>query len=187
MSITNKRTALEVLLIKVDVMIEDSPNIPDEIKSIVKAICKAYVRLTNGLIGLEHIRNICEAKFVAVDVNDESFTGSNKILGSTKTDYDENCKVSHIMYYVNDPEYMKLITILTHELGHVMTEPAPCEILKNGIYPVIKRTSAVYINCRHEEDGSLSSTSGYGFRTSDGFLEHMGSIIFEDEDFIGLF
>jgi len=165
-------------------MIEDSPNIPDEIKSIVKAICKAYVRLTNGLIGLEHIRNICEAKFIAVDVNDESFTGSNKILGTTITDYDENCKVSHIMYYVNDPEYMKLIMILTHELGHVMTEPAPCGILKNGIYPVIKKTNAVYINCRHEEDGSLSSTGGYGFRTSDGFLEHMGSIIFEDEDFI---
>ena len=165
-------------------MIDDSPNIPDEIKAIVKAICKAYVILTNGLIGLNHIKNVCNAKYVVDDANDEESSTYDNVLNMPETTYDKKCNISHVIHYVNDPEYMKLLTILTYELGHVITESNPCEILDNGNYPIIKKTNAVYLNCTYDENGALTTTDECGFRTSDGFIEHMGFMIFEDETFI---
>lgn len=175
---------MEVLLIKAGVMIDDSSNVPEVLKPIVKIICKAYIRLTNGLIGLDNVSNVCNAKFVAINPEDEEFSGSNKIFGMTETDYDKDCNISHVMSYVNDSDNARLITILTHELGHVLTESMPCERLENGIYPVIKKTNALYLNCFYNENGQLVSKTSMGFRTSDGFLEHMGTLIFENDLFL---
>ena len=90
-------------------MILSSPNIPEEIKQIVLAICKGYVRATNGLIGLENVQSVCNTKFKSIQEDDLEFAGATKIMGQTSTAYDESGKVSHIMYYQNASDYIKLI------------------------------------------------------------------------------
>ena len=121
------------VLKEVDELIENSNNVSLELKPIVKAICKGYIRESNGKIPISGIINVCNTVFNKVDSSDTEFTGENKIFATTTTDYDEKCNVIHRVDYINDSNYKKLITILTHELGHVITEPAPCFINQNNI------------------------------------------------------
>lgn len=173
---------MDELLNKVSELIDKSDNIPDEIRSIVKAIARGYIRESNGKIPIEGIVNVCNTLFIKVNENDKSFSGEERILGNTQTNYDKDCNVIHKMSYVNDPNYIKLITILTHELGHVITESKPCKIDDNELYPLAKRTTTFYQKCRYE-DGELFADRWYGFRMADGFLESICTKIFESSEF----
>lgn len=170
------------LLNKISELIDKSDNIPEDIKSIVKAICRGYIRESNGKIPIEGIINVCNTTFIKIDENDKSFSGEERILGDTQTDYDNDCNVIHKMRYVNDSNYIKLISILTHELGHVITESKPCKIDNNGVYPWAKRTTTFYQNCYYK-DGELCADRWYGFRMADGFLESICTKIFESFEF----
>lgn len=173
---------MEEVLNKVSELINKSNNIPDEIRPIVKAICRGYIRESKGKIPIEGIMNVCNTIFVKIDENDESFSGEEKILGSTETSYDKECNVTHKMSYINDSNYIKLIAILTHELGHVITESKPCQITANGLYPLAKRTTTIYQNGQYQ-DGKFGATKWYGFRMADGFLESISTKIFASPEF----
>lgn len=173
---------MQEILDKVSELIDKSNNIPEEIRSIVKAICRGYIRESNGKIPIEGIINVCNTTFNKIDENDKSFSGEERILGDTHTDYDNNCNVIHKMSYVNDSNYIKLISILTHELGHVITESKPCKIDGNGIYPWAKRTTTFYQNCEYQ-DNELHAKRWFGFRMADGFLESICTKIFESPEF----
>ncbi len=173
---------MEEILEKVDELIEKSNNIPKEIKPIVKAICKGYMRESNGRIPIEGIMNVCNTVFHQIDLEDNSFLGENRILGETITNYDDDCNISHVINYVKDPNIIKLISILTHELGHVITEPKPNIMNPDGTYPLVKRTTTVYSSCKYI-DGDLRCANQYGYRMADGFLESMSTKIFHSDDF----
>lgn len=173
---------MEELLEKVSELVEKSNNIPSDIKPIVKAICRGYIRESKGKIPIEGIINVCNTTFKAIDENDTEFSREKRVLGDTETDYDENCNVIHKMSYVNDSNYIKLITILTHELGHVITESKPCQITDEGIYPFAKRTTTFYFNSKYQND-NLVTQSFYGYRMADGFLESICTKIFESKEF----
>lgn len=113
---------MDSVLDKVSELIEKSKNIPENIKLIVKAVCRGYIRESNGKIPIEGIINVCDTMFIAIAEDDKEFSGENLILGHTDTDYDDECNVIHNMSYVNASNYAKLIAILTHELGHVITD-----------------------------------------------------------------
>ena len=169
------------VLKEVDELIENSNNVPLELKPIVKAICKGYIRESNGKIPISGIINVCNTVFNKVDSSDTEFTGENKIFATTTTDYDEKCNVIHRVDYINDSNYKKLITILTHELGHVITEPAPCFINQNNVYPIAKRTTTYYFNCYYDNNVLMAYT--YGKRMADGFLESICWKIFASNEF----
>ena len=173
---------MDEILNKVSELIEKSNNIPVEIKPIVKAICRGYIRESNCKISVDGIINVCNTVFEKVDEDDYSFTGEERIFGYTNTDYDDNCNIIHKMQYINDPNYIKLITILTHELGHVITEPRPCEISADGLYPIIKRTTTFYLKCKYQ-DNKLYAYNVFGHRMSDGFLESICTKIFASNEF----
>ena len=173
---------MEEVLSKVSKLIDKANNIPDEIKPIVNAICRGYIRESKGKILIEGIMNVCNTVFIKIDENDVSFSGEERILGSTETNYDKECNVIHKMSYINNSNRIKLITILTHELGHVITEFKPCEIDEKGIYPLAKRTTTFYQNCQYQE-GELRATRWYGFRMADGFLESISTKIFASPEF----
>ena len=172
---------MEGLLNKTNTLIDESTNIPKEIKSIVKCICRGYIRESQGKIPIDGIINVCNTTFIKIDELDTTFSGEENILGSTETDYDNNCHVIHKMSYINNSNYIKLITILTHELGHVITESKPCSI-KNDVYPLVKRTTTFYQNCIYE-NGNLMASNCYGFRMADGFLESISYKIFSSPEF----
>lgn len=173
---------MQEVLNKVSELIDKSNNIPGEIRNIVKAICRGYIRESKGKIPVEGIINVCNTIFLKIDENDKSFSREERILGETQTDYDNNCNVIHKMSYINDFNYIKLISILTHELGHVITESKPCKIDNNGIYLWVKKTTTFYQDLEYR-DGELGADSGYGFRMSDGFLESICTKIFESIEF----
>lgn len=168
-------------MLEIDELIDKS-KVPDELKDIVKAICKGYIRESKGLISIEGIKNVCNADYERIDENIDDFMGENNSFARTTTDYD-NCNVIHKVSYINEKNYIKLISILTHELGHVMTEPKPCKVLDNGHYPLIKKTNAIFLDCRYELDGILLTQDYFGFRLSDGFLESICTKIFESNEF----
>ena len=172
---------MEEQLKYVDELINNSRKIPNDIKNIVKAICKGYIRESNGQIPIEGIINVCNTTFEKIDENNESFRKEDKRFAETETNYDENCNVIHKINYLNDSNYIKLISILTHELGHVITESKPCEII-DGIYPYAKRTTTIYINCFYKEN-QLLTQGYYGYRMADGFLESISTKIFESKYF----
>ena len=173
---------MEAVLNKVSELIDKASNIPNEMKPIVKAICRGYIRESKGKIPIEGIINVCNTTFIKINENDKSFSGEERILGSTETNYDKECNITHKMNYINDQNYIKLISILTHELGHVITESKPCQITKEGIYPLAKRTTTVYQNCQYK-DGELQATNWFGFRMADGFLESISTKIFASHEF----
>ena len=173
---------MEEKLNQVNELIDNTTNIPIEIKSIVKAICRGYIRKSKGLIPLEGIKNVCNTVFVSKSENDESFRGKDKVFATTETNYDNECNVIHKLEYINDCDYIKLISILCHELGHVITESKPCERNNKGIYPIAKRTTTIYFNCYYENN-SLSAQNSYGYRMADGFLESICSKIFMQPEF----
>ena len=170
-------------MLEIDELINKSKNIPNELKNIVSSICKAYIKESNGLITLEGINNVCNAYYERIDENIDEFRGENNSFARTTTDYDENCNVIHKVSYINEKNYIKLISILTHELGHVMTEPKPCEILDNGHYPLIKKTTTIFFDCRYELDDIFLTQDYLGFRLADGFLESICSKIFNSNEF----
>ena len=172
---------MEELLNKVNELIDKSTNVPEDIKSIVKAICRGYIRETNGMIPMSGIINVCETTFKEIDPDDKEFAGEDRILGKTDTNYDEDGKVKHGMSYTKQNNYIKLITILTHELGHVITEHSIYD-LKDGKCPIIKKTGDFYTNCIIEDD-ELKARGLFGFRVTDGFLESISSRIFLSDDF----
>ena len=173
---------MDDILLKVDELIESSNNIPDRIKPIVKAICKGYIRESNGKIPIEGIVNVCNTTFVEKDENDISFSGEERHFAETETHYDEQCNIIHKVEYLNYSDYIKLISILVHELGHVITESKPCSITKDGVYPIAKRTTTFYYNCQYQ-DGVLMAKHWYGYRMADGFLESICTKIFESSEF----
>ncbi len=170
------------MLDKVSELVNQSQNIPDEIREIVKAICRGYIRESHGKIPMEGIMNVCNSTFHKISVTDEKFAGEERRFGTTQTDYDQDCNVIHHMSYVTDPNYIKLICILTHELGHVITEPKPNVINENGVYPLVKRTTTFYQNCEYQED-KLRAERGFEFRMADGFLETICTKIFASSEF----
>lgn len=173
---------MEEKLTRVSELIDKSNNIPLEIKNIVKTICRAYIRESNGKISIEGIINVCNTTFIKIDENDKLFSRVENIMGTTNTQYTQDCNVVHKMSYVNHSNYIKLISILTHELGHVITESKPCAIDENGVYPWAKRTATFYQNCLYK-DNVLQAEGWCGYRMSDGFLESICTKIFESPEF----
>jgi hypothetical protein len=173
---------MEELLNKVSELIEASSNIPQDIKPIVKAICRGYIRESNGMIPISGIINVCNTVFKGIEPSNKEFSKEENILGMTDTDYDKDGKVIHGMSYVKDPNVVKLISILVHELGHVITEPNSNQVMENGIYPILKKTTSIYLTCGYK-NGELLSRNGYGFRMADGFLESICTKIFASDDF----
>ena len=173
---------MEEYLKKASELIDKSTNIPDNIKPIVKTICRGYIRESNGKIPLEGIINVCNTTFIKIDENDKEFSGKNRYLGNTQTDYDENCNIIHKMSYVNSSNYIKLITILTHEIGHVITEYNPCKIDDEQKYPLAKRTTTIYTGMKYV-NGELHANNWWGFRLADGFLESICTKIFSSKEY----
>ena len=171
---------------KVNKLIEQSNKIPNDIKEIVKAICRGYIRESNGKIPISGIENVCKTNFNKIDENNKEFSGEEQIFATTTTDYDDECNVIHTVSYLNSNNYIKLIAILTHELGHVITEPKPCEIktTDEGIeyYPLAKRTNTYYQTCYYR-NGELIAHRINGFRIADGFLESICSKIWSSKEF----
>ena len=171
---------------KVNKLIEQSNKIPNDIKEIVKAICRGYIRESNGKIPISGIENVCKTNFNKIDENNKEFSGEEQIFATTTTDYDDECNVIHTVSYLNSNNYIKLIAILTHELGHVITEPKPCEIktTDEGIeyYPLVKRTNTYYQTCYYR-NGELIAHGINGFRIADGFLESICSKIWSSKEF----
>lgn len=175
---------LEEKLKEVSIMIDTSTNIKDDIKQIVKAICRAYIRQSDGKIPLEGIKNVVNTTFIRIQQDNLEFSGENKILGETATNYDSNCNTIHEMSYISDSNYIKLISILTHELGHVITEYNPLQIVPSTkVYPVVKRTTTFYYNCKYDNNEQLTAEAIYGFRMADGFLESICTKIFQSKEF----
>ena len=170
-------------MLEIDELINKSKNIPNELKNIVSSICKAYIKESNGLISLEGINNVCNANYERIDENIDDFRGENNSFARTTTNYDKNFNVIHKVSYINEKNYIKLISILTHELGHVMTESKPCEILDNGHYPLIKKTTTFFFDCRYELGDIFLTQDYFGFRLADGFLESICSKIFNSNEF----
>ncbi|MCI6266531.1 MAG: hypothetical protein MR598_06795 [Erysipelotrichaceae bacterium] len=169
---------------QVNELIDSSKKVPNEIKPIVKAICKGYIRESNGKIPLDGIINVCNTTFNKIDEYDREFSGENKIFANTETGYDKECNIFHTVNYLNDTNYIKLIMILTHELGHVITESKPCSINEDGIYPWVKRTTGFFGKCRFDSiTQKTSANSMFGFKMSDGFLESICTKIFLSNDF----
>ncbi len=73
-------------------MIRNSTNIPDDIKTIVKVICRGYIREGNDKIPLTGINNVLHTNFIIIYEDNYDFTGENKILGEMNTHYESNCK-----------------------------------------------------------------------------------------------
>ena len=168
------------MLNEVDELIDKSSNIPSEIKNIVKAICKGYIKESNNIISLDNIKNICNTKFIKIEENKDDFRTENMIYASSKTMYDLKCNMTHELKYV-ELDYIKLISVLTHEIGHILTSSKPCQI-NNGFYPLIKKTTTFYFNCKYENN-KIKYDKMYGFRLSDGFLEYICNKIFEEKCF----
>ena len=113
---------------------------------------------------------------------EKEWKSSTRRFAETNTNYDNNCNVIHTLSYLKCSDYVKLISILCHELGHVITESNPCEILQNSIYPITKRTTTFYFNSYYENNKLLAQNE-YGFRMADGFLESICSKIFMQPEF----
>lgn len=173
---------MEEILLLVDKMLKESNNIPGELKGFVAAICKAYVRNSNGMISLKGIENVCKTKFVKINENDKAFATENNILGRTDIQVLSDGNLSHIISYVNANNMIKLIMILTHELGHVITECKVNEVFDNGHFPFMKRTGTYYLDSFYEEN-TLKANSWHGVRLSDEFLEAICESILKDEIF----
>lgn len=173
---------MEEKLNEVSILIDNAKNIPLEIKGIVKAICRGYIRESKGLIPISGIMNVCNTIFNSINEDNIEFRNTDMRFAETETNYDNNCNVIHKLSYINYTDYIKLISILCHELGHVITESNPCKILENGIYPFAKRTTTFYFNCCYV-DGKLKANDSYGFRMADGFLESICSKIFMQPEF----
>ena len=173
---------MEEKLNEVCILIDNAKNIPLEIKGIVKAICRGYIRESKGLIPISGIMNVCNTIFNSINEDNIEFRNTDMRFAETETNYDNNCNVIHKLSYINYTDYIKLISILCHELGHVITESNPCKILEKGIYPFAKRTTTFYFNCCYV-DGKLKANDSYGFRMADGFLESICSKIFMQPEF----
>lgn len=173
---------MEKELEKVSELIDYSKTIPFEIKGIVKAICRGYIRESKGIIPLSGIMNVCDTTFESINEDNLEFRNIDMRFAETETNYDENCNVIHKLSFINYSDYIKLIIILCHELGHVITESKPCEILENGIYPFAKRATTIYLKCFYK-NGKLLAENGYGYRMADGFLESICSKIFMQPEF----
>ena len=145
---------MEEKLNEVSILIDNCKNIPIEIKGIVKAICRGYIRESKGLIPISGIMNVCNTIFNPINEDDIEFRNTDMRFAETNTNYDENCNVIHTLSYLKCSDYIKLISILCHELGHVITESKPCEILENGIYPIAKRTTTFYFNYDKENSSN---------------------------------
>ena len=106
---------------------------------------------------------------------------NENVFATTTTNYDEDCNVIHHIDYILEEDDIKLISILTHEIGHVITESKPC-LYVDGVYPIVKRTTTFYTNCKYR-DGDFLTTSINGYRMADGFLESICTKIFESSEF----
>lgn len=173
---------MEEKLLIVDKMIKESKNVPDKLKGIVAAICKGYIRNSSGRISLKGVENVCNTKFIKVDENYKQFATDNNFFGETDTQILANGDVSHKMSYVDASNKIKLIMILTHELGHVLTEHKANKVLENGYFPFVKRTATYYTNVFYENNVLMTSSIN-GFSLSDGFLESICCDIFNDSIF----
>ena len=167
---------------KIGEYIDNSNNIPSDIREIVKAICRGYIRESKGRILLDEVKKVCDTTFVKISEDDTKFSGENKIFGETDFKYDKEGHVSHTMYYSNSENIKKLICILTHELGHVITENDTFKVNAAGYYPLIKRTCDFYLNCFYNND-NLMAKHFFGFRITDGFIETIASKIYNSSDF----
>lgn len=72
-------------LILVEKMIQNSQNIPSELRGFVSAICKGYIRHSKGMLSLKGIENVCNATFIKVAENNQDFATENNFFGSTDT------------------------------------------------------------------------------------------------------
>lgn len=163
------------ILNKADIIINSSNNVPNNIKPIIRAICKGYIRETNGLINLNGVKKVEETVFIPVSSSDLY------CYGTTKTITKENGNVSHVMNYVNFNNYIMLITMLTHEIGHIITSLDLSKTHDNN-YNVIKKTLDYYTGCSFI-NGKLMAKAINGFRITDGFLESISEKIFISSEF----
>lgn len=175
---------MENILLDVELMVNSSRCIPDDIKPFVLTICKGYIRHSNGMISLKGVDNICNTKFVSVEEDDKTFATENNFLGQTSRKILNDGNLEHTMYYVNAKDKIKLIIILLHELGHVISEYKVNEVLLDSEFPFpfFKSTLSFYQDLKYV-DGNLMCRSVNGFRINDGFLETICSNIFSDPVF----
>ena len=61
---------MEEKLNEVSILIDNAKNVPLEIKGIVKAICRGYIRESKGLIPISGIMNICNTVFIPINEDD---------------------------------------------------------------------------------------------------------------------
>lgn len=169
-------------LLLTEKMINESVNIPNDIKGYVLAICKGYIKYSNGMISLKGIENVCKTNFIKIDEDNKDFATENNFFGDTDRQIFDDCSLKHTMSYVNSSNKIKLVIILLHELGHVITEYKVNKVLDDGGFPFFKSTLSFYTNLRYI-DGVLNCSSVKGFRINDGFLETICSSIFSDPTF----
>ena len=174
---------MEELLKKVSELIDKSNNIPNNIKPIVKAICKGYIRESNGKISLEGINNICNTTFIKIEENDQKFRGKKNIFGDAGSEYDKDCNVISTIQYLNNSNYIMLISTLTHEIGHILTNAKPLKVTENGIYPLIKRTITIHSRCEYKNNGDLLAAKSFGNKMTEGYIESMCTKIFDSQEF----
>ena len=173
---------MEEKLLLVKKMINESLNIPNDIKGFVLAICKGYIKHSNGMISLRGIENVCKTKFVRIEEGDKNFATENNIFGETTRKIFDDGSLVHTMSYVNVNSKVKLVIILLHELGHIITEYKVNTVLENGGFPFLKSTLSFYTNLKYIDD-ELKCSSSKGIRINDGFLETICGSIFSDLTF----
>ena len=173
---------MEEKLLLVEKMINESVNIPNDIKGFVLAICKGYIKHSNGMISLKGVENVCKTKFVRIEEGDKGFATENNYFGGTDTQILNDGSLVHTLSYVSASNKIKLVIILLHELGHVITDYKVNKVLEDGLFPFWKSTLSFYTHLKYI-DGELNCSSVNGFRINDGFLETICGSIFSDPIF----
>ena len=167
-------------------LIDKSNNIPDDIRPIVKAICQGYIRETGGEISIEEVIRVCETKFTPQKDGLTKYDNKFKPFGLTDTTYDNDGKVRHEMEYICDlSDPIRLISNLTHEIGHVITERNANTTLNKDNdfrFPLVKKTADVYLTVYYDKEQMMCEYS-MGYRMTDGFLESISSRIFASSEF----
>jgi len=175
---------MENILLETERMVKSSNSIPEDIKAFVLAICKGYIRHSNAMIPLIGVENVCKTNFIRVEEDDKSFSTVNNIFGLTSRKIMKDGSLENTMYYINANNKIKFVTILLHELGHIISVYKVNEVLENAEcpFPFFKDTLCFYGDLKYEND-MLMCRLVRGFRINDGFLETICSSIFSDPVF----
>lgn len=166
---------------QINQLIDNSNSIPNPLKPVVKAICRGYHRQISGRIPLEGYQNMAKATISRRSESDPGFNTDEHVLGYTHTHYNEDCTINHRIEFLGSENIIKVLAILSHEIGHVITESNPTNYY-SGKFPYVKRTAGYYSDFEQVGD-SMYCSGDHGHRVSDGFLESVCTKMWASPEF----